>query len=212
MLSGHLADAHHPDCIWGDRLIVEGCVHKRAGAGGRSLVVFRSHRIVSLQERLRAEWEGLNQATSWFNHDTIQTTLLLSSEQQRGLNGDIVESQRKQFEHLHLIANGSRSLRVLINEKFISTVQTWKWGSFRIRTSSSAAWLLCMSGLSSFRMSWTSSTLFSLTASSLGSSNLSWALVLKNCMDKNKHSSWLVLPHENSVSHFSFILWFPPAK
>lgn len=52
---------------------------------------------------------------------------------------------------------------------------TWKWGSFSMRTSSLAAWLLWAIGLSSLRMSWTSSTLFSLTASSLGSSNCSWA-------------------------------------
>jgi len=52
VLTGHLTDAHHPDCIRGNWLIVEGCVHEGAGAGRRSLVVFGRHRIVRLQKGL----------------------------------------------------------------------------------------------------------------------------------------------------------------
>jgi len=52
VLSRHLSDAHHPDCVWGDRLVVEGCVHEGTGAGGRCLVVFGRHRIMSLHEGL----------------------------------------------------------------------------------------------------------------------------------------------------------------
>lgn len=54
MLARHLADADHPDCVWGDRLVIEGSVHEGTGAGRRSLVVFGCHRIVCLQEGLRA--------------------------------------------------------------------------------------------------------------------------------------------------------------
>lgn len=52
VLAGHLTDSHHPDCVWGNRLVVEGCVHEGTGAGGRSLVVFGRHRIMGLQEGL----------------------------------------------------------------------------------------------------------------------------------------------------------------
>lgn len=52
MLARHLTDAHHPDCVGGNRLVVEGCVHEGTGAGGRSLVVFGRHGIMGLQEGL----------------------------------------------------------------------------------------------------------------------------------------------------------------
>lgn len=55
MLAGHFANANHPDCVWGNRLVIQGCIHERTGAGGRGLVVFGSHRVVSFQERLRVK-------------------------------------------------------------------------------------------------------------------------------------------------------------
>lgn len=66
VLAGHLTDAHHPDCIWRYGLIVKGCVHEGAGAGRRSLIVFRCHRIMGLQERLQAElYKGYSDVRSY---------------------------------------------------------------------------------------------------------------------------------------------------
>lgn len=53
VLAGHFANANHPDCVWGNRLVIQSCIHERTGAGGRGLVVFGSHRVVSFQERLQ---------------------------------------------------------------------------------------------------------------------------------------------------------------
>lgn len=52
MFAGHLTNADHPDCVWGNRLVVKGCVHEGTGAGGRSLIVLGCHRIMGLQEGL----------------------------------------------------------------------------------------------------------------------------------------------------------------
>lgn len=53
--------------------------------------------------------------------------------------------------------------------------QTWKWGSWRMRTSSAAALLRSASRARSRRISRTSSRLLSRTASSFVSSSRSWA-------------------------------------
>lgn len=63
MLARHLTDAHHPDCVWGNRLVVEGSIHEGTWAWGRSLVVFGGHRIMGLQERLCAEQQKMQTVT-----------------------------------------------------------------------------------------------------------------------------------------------------
>lgn len=55
MLSGHLTNADHPDCVWWNRLVVKGRVHEGTGARGRGLVVFGRHRVVSFQEGLQVK-------------------------------------------------------------------------------------------------------------------------------------------------------------
>lgn len=52
MLARHLANAYHPDCVWGNRLVVEGGIHEGTGTGWRSLIVFGCHRIMGLQKGL----------------------------------------------------------------------------------------------------------------------------------------------------------------
>lgn len=59
VLAGHFANANHPDCVWGNRLVIQGCIHERTGAGGRGLIVLGSHRVVCFQERLQI-WKKKN--------------------------------------------------------------------------------------------------------------------------------------------------------
>lgn len=176
VLAGHFANANHPDCIWRNRLIIEGCIHKQTGAGGRGLIVFGSHGVVCFQKRLQIQKKKQKDGGEADDMIVCTGVILYCTTHSVPIHlNPCLECLSAPYAPLGMSVTLTSHQTLSLHACELQWSLTWKWGSFSMRTSSSAAWLLWAMGLSSLRMSWTSSTLFSLTASSLGSSNCSWA-------------------------------------